>query len=167
LKEKLNSEKFPFYNEQKFHLMIISWYPCFTDEMKNDWEIVVEAVSKRPALWDYIPEKFKENLNFVLEVFKNSPWSSTILKRNAWLRGNRKFCLATLLNSDYITNGVVPKELMDDREFICEGVSKYGIRVFNNLPDHNKSDIEIVWMSKKYHTYIRNVSCCNLKFNFQ
>jgi hypothetical protein len=166
-KEKLRNETFPLYQDQKFHFMIVSfYYPWFTEEMKSDWVIAVEA-AKSPLLWNYLPEEFKEDVNFVVDVIKNISWSSSILRRNALLRENRNFCLVALLNSDCMTNGIIPKELMQDREFISEGVFKYGTRVLNNLPSHFKVDMEIIWMSRKHHMYIRNTfRFYNLKFYF-
>jgi hypothetical protein len=145
--------------------MVTPWYPWFTNEMKMDWDVAVEAVSKQPILWNFIPKIFQEDVNFVVEVIKNIPWSSSILKRNVLLRENRKFCLVALLNSDCIT--YLPKEMMEDREFIIEGVFKFGVRVLENLPDHFKFDMEILWKSKRYHGLIRNiVGCHNLNFYF-
>eukprot|EP01080_Neovahlkampfia_damariscottae_P005524 gene5524-9341_t len=134
------------------------------------WIHLVNDIEDQSVL-EYADRRLFNDRNFVLQL---SSIRGMCLKYAAEeLQGDEEIVAEAIKNDDGILMGeefstpfsFASKELKNNKKFALEAVKKNILNLF--VLQDLKLDMEVIWIAKKYHKFIRNIRTENVNFKFR
>jgi hypothetical protein len=143
-------------------------YPFICSELKNDVDFNLKMVEKIPTVFEFISEKFKNNQTIAREAIKGD--SSMFKFVSPELKNNKEIIMQAVNKievhsyDDYDEYSLFEIGAFEDVDSIES--KDLTLNLLDTLSNEFKKDQEVIWMSFKSFSLIRNVPNYNINFKF-
>jgi hypothetical protein len=144
-------------------------YRFICNELKNDVDFNLKMVEKIPTVFEFISEKFKNNQTIAREAIKRD--SSMFKFVSPELKNNKEIIIQAVNKievhsyDDYDEYSLFEIGAFEDVDSIES--KDLTLNLLDTLRNEFKKDQEVIWMSFKSFSLIRNVPNYNINYKFE